>query len=903
MAKTVDQFSTIENFRTKYNELAVDVGDSAGLRTSDSSTIVDAVNSIEDKSFFFQEYVYIASAAQNQFTGNDSFGHSLKFRANRIQVFKNSVHLNESFDYSISGPVDAEHTIISLTAAASAGDKITIYSFTGSYLGTAANSDQPVGQFAETAVNTIYNTNDNGVILNGDGTPHQTSVLETGYNIQLAGKTFAEDDILLTTGKTLTAPRITDGTALITNAVGTAFTSFTSTEFYGNLTGTTADLTGTVTANNFTIGSASINETDLEKIDDLTNGTVIASKAVAVDTNKDITGFRNVTLTGELDAASLDVSGNSDIAGNSEVHGTTGSDGDFRVGNSGGDKFNVAAITGNTQIDGTLEVDGTTGIDGDLRVGSDKFNVTASSGNTQIDGQLEVDGTAGVDGNFRVGSAAANKFNVIASSGDTQIDGTLNVDSHTDLNSSVTVDGVAEFNSTVGVDGNFRVGSSNSSKFDIAAASGNTQIDGTLNVDGVVTGGGFTIGSAVIGEAELEILDGATLSTTEINYLDGTTLGTVVASKVVGADSNKDITGFRNVTLSGELDAGSLDVSGNIDVDGIANFDVVDIDGAVHMQTTLTVVGGVDLQSLETNALSINSVTVSSTAAELNYNDGITLGTALAGKVLSSDSNLDTTGIRHLTTSGNAVIGGNLTVSGTTTTVNSDTITLADNIIRLNSDFTSGTPSEDTGFEVLRGSSPTKSFIWDESEDKWSVGSESLVAGTFIGNLTGNTSGTSGSTTGNAATATTLATARTIAGQSFNGSANISIGANNLSDINYTTTPSAGQALIWDNSAGYWEPTTLDSTTDSYAEGANNMYFTDDRVNDIIVSGAGLTKSYNTNPDGGADSPIDGRTTLNIGEGAGIAVAADLVSLDYETVSSAPSSVSGTDTGHLWFVI
>jgi len=568
-----------------------------------------------------------------------------------------------------------------------------------------------------------------------------------------------------------------------------------------------------------------------------------------------------------------------------------------------GDKFNVAAITGNTQIDGTLEVDGTTGIDGDLRVGSDKFNVTASSGNTQIDGQLEVDGTAGVDGNFRVGSAAANKFNVIASSGDTQIDGTLNVDSHTDLNSSVTVDGVTEFNSTVGVDGNFRVGSSNSSKFDIAAASGNTQIDGTLNVDGVVTGGGFTIGSAVIGEAELEILDGATLSTTEINYLDGTTLGTVVASKVVGADSNKDITGFRNVTLSGELDAGSLDVSGNIDVDGIANFDVVDIDGAVHMQTTLTVVGGVDLQSLETNALSINSVTVSSTAAELNYNDGITLGTALAGKVLSSDANLDTTGIRHLTTSGNAVIGGNLTVSGTTTTVNSDTITLADNIIRLNSDFTSGTPSEDTGFEVLRGSSATKSFIWDESEDKWSVGSESLVAGTFIGNLTGNTSGTSGSTTGNAATATTLATARTIAGQSFNGSANISIGANNLSDINYNgATPSGGQALIWDTSNAWWEPTTLGADTDSYAEGTNNKYFTDDRVDATIVAGEGIAKAY---VDG--SGVLDGRTTLNIDDGAGIALVgvgvAKKVSLDYETVSSAPSSVSGTDTGHLWFVI
>ena len=892
MAKTVDQFSTIENFRTKYNELAVDVGDSAGLRTSDSSTIVDAVNSIEDKSFFFQEYVYIAAAAQNAFSGNDSFGHSLKFRANRIQVFKNSVHLNETYDYSISGPEDAEHTVISLTSAASAGDKITIYSFTGSYLGTAANSDQPVGQFAETAVNTIYNTNTNGVILNGDGTPYQTSVLETGYNIQLAGKTFAEDDILLTTGKTLTAPRITDGTALITNAIGTAFTSFTSTEFYGNLTGTTADLTGTVTANNFTIGSASIDETDLEKIDDLTNGTVIHSKAVAVDTNKDITGFRNVTLTGELDAGSLDVSGNSDIAGNSEVHGTTGSDGDFRVGDSGGDKFNVAAITGNTQIDGTLEVDGTTGLDGDLRVGSaggNKFNVTASSGNTQIDGQLEVDGTAGVDGNFRVGSAGASNFNILAATGNTQIDGTLNVDSHTDLNSSVTVDGVSEFNSTVGVDGNFRVGSAGTSKFDVAAASGNTQIDGTLNVDGVVSTTGLTIGAAVITEAELEILDGATLSTTEINLLDGSLINTVVNNKAVIYGSTGQ------VTASGTSVFTNLDISGDIDVDGTTNLDIVDIDGAVHMQTNLTVVGGIDAGSVETDSLSLNSTTVTSTATELNYNDGITLGTALASKVLSSDANLDTTGIRNLTTSGDVTVGGNLTVSGTTTTLNSTTVEIADDIFRVNS----AGGNNDAGFEAYVNS-VAKQILYDASESEWTFGSENVKATSFEGALTGNVTG---NLTGNADTATTLATARTIAGQSFNGSANISIGASSLSDINYTTTPAAGQALIWDNSAGYWEPTTLGSTTDSYTEGANNLYFSDDRVNDVIIAGTGISKTYDTNPDGGADTPIDGRTTLNIGEGAGIDVTADAVALDYELVSVAPTVVGSTTTGHLWFVI
>ena len=33
MAKTVDTFSTIEDFRKKYNELAIDVGDKSGLRT------------------------------------------------------------------------------------------------------------------------------------------------------------------------------------------------------------------------------------------------------------------------------------------------------------------------------------------------------------------------------------------------------------------------------------------------------------------------------------------------------------------------------------------------------------------------------------------------------------------------------------------------------------------------------------------------------------------------------------------------------------------------------------------------------------------------------------------------------------------------------------------------------
>lgn len=73
------------------------------------------------------------------------------------------------------------------------------------------------------------------------------------------------------------------------------------------------------------------------------------------------------------------------------------------------------------------------------------------------------------------------------------------------------------------------------------------------------------------------------------------------------------------------------------------------------------------------------------------------------------------------TFSNNVVVQGNLTVSGTTTTVNTAQINIADNIMTLNSDFASGTPTENAGIEVRRGSSATSSFYWDEATDKWTA--------------------------------------------------------------------------------------------------------------------------------------------------------------------------------------
>ena len=77
--------------------------------------------------------------------------------------------------------------------------------------------------------------------------------------------------------------------------------------------------------------------------------------------------------------------------------------------------------------------------------------------------------------------------------------------------------------------------------------------------------------------SELNILDGVTSTAAEINLLDGSTAGTVVASKAIVADSNKDITGGRNITITGEIDAATLDISGNGDIDGTLDVGVLDL--------------------------------------------------------------------------------------------------------------------------------------------------------------------------------------------------------------------------------------------------------------------------------------------------------------------------------------
>ena len=83
-------------------------------------------------------------------------------------------------------------------------------------------------------------------------------------------------------------------------------------------------------------------------------------------------------------------------------------------------------------------------------------------------------------------------------------------------------------------------------------------------------------------------------------------------------------------------------------------------------------------------------------------------------------------------------VGGNLTVNGTTTTVDTTNTVVKDSLIELGNG-TSGSPSNDAGIVIERGSSANAFIGFDESEDKFTMGT-----GTFTGADTGNLSITKG---------------------------------------------------------------------------------------------------------------------------------------------------------------
>ena len=234
--------------------------------------------------------------------------------------------------------------------------------------------------------------------------------------------------------------------------------------------------------------------------------------------------------------------------------------------------------------------------------------------------------------------------------------------------------------------------------------------------------------------------------------------------------------------------------------------------GTTKTLTNKTISGSSNtLSNIGNSSLSNSAVTVGSTSISLGASattiagiSDLTAGTInIAGNVIkSTDSTKVEIGAGDgLSVAGDLTVAGNMTVSGTTTTLSSTNTVVSDKLYELGNG-TTGTPSGDAGLVIERGSSDNAFIGFDESEDKFKLGTGSftgastgnltITKGTLVADVEGNVTG---AVTGNASTATALETARTIAGQSFDGTGNITIASTDLSNTSAITLNTASQTL------------------------------------------------------------------------------------------------------------
>ena len=325
-----------------------------------------------------------------------------------------------------------------------------------------------------------------------------------------------------------------------------------------------AAITGTtITGTSFVIGSADISEAELETIDGVTAGTVAASKAVVVDSNKDIASFRNVTLTGELDAGSLDISGDADIDGTLEA-----------------DAITVNGATLNEVITdavgGMVSSNTETGISVTFEDGDNTLDFVLGSSQTTISSLLNTSLVIGRDADNDIDFATDNNI-IFRAAGADQIklqDGALVpvTNNDIDLGTSSLEFKDAFFDGTVTAD----------------AFAGPL----TGNVTGNVSGTAAT----VTGAAQSNITSLGTLTTLTVDNV-------IINGTTIGHTDDTDLMTLADgvLTVAGEVDAVSLDVSGDVDIDGTLEADAITVNGVTLAETISDTVGAMVSSNTETN--------------------------------------------------------------------------------------------------------------------------------------------------------------------------------------------------------------------------------------------------------------------------------------------------------------
>ena len=343
------------------------------------------------------------------------------------------------------------------------------------------------------------------------------------------------------------------------------------------------------------IGNASGTRGNLDVANDLfvgNDGTITNNLSVLIG-NVDV-------FTGDANIMSGDV--NVDLG-----------DANVAMGDVNVDNGDVNVLVGDVNAQGTI-VNNATG----TVVVDDNFNVT---GNTDLDGDLLVNGNADVDMDLNVDGVIANAttgivvadddFNV---TGNTDLDGDLLVNGNADVDMDLNVDGNSTFGTVDGAPGNYVQLNDETelraSTGGAVPAPGNvddflvsrgadlsprwTNTLAVLTVDDLFVNDHLTLGADGDGMDDpiMEVLEGDVEITDNLDVLTGdisTGTGNISSGNDLIVANDAFVGNDLQVTNDAEIGNDLLvnvdaDILGNLDVDGITDLDVTNIDGALTVQ-------------------------------------------------------------------------------------------------------------------------------------------------------------------------------------------------------------------------------------------------------------------------------------------------------------------------------
>jgi len=433
--------------------------------------------------------------------------------------------------------------------------------------------------------------------------------------------------------------------------------------------------------------------TNINKLD-VTDGTASAGKALVTDENNNISGINdlstnNLTVNGTLVTASATELNYTDIstAGTAQAAKALIVDVNRNITNI--NNLTASQLTGTLQTASQPNIT-SVGTLGDLSVTNEITADTINVSSLILDGvdiSTAVSNSNGLDG-IIAGTVSAGKALVVDSNKDLTgmhdltSNGTITASTLTGTTLTGTLSTAAQPNITsVGTLSNLSVTGNVSGTLTTASQPNITSV-GTLS--GLVASGdvnisshnGTTVGLKLNGTlvtaqaSDLNKLPNITSSATELNYLAGVSPGTVGTSKAIVTDGNKDISGVRNVTMTGAI-TGATGVTATTLTGTLATAAQPNIT-SVGTLNDLNVTNEITADTVNTTSLVLNGNDISTSLSNVSGLDGVSPGIVTASKVLIVDANKDLATMRHLTASGTVTAN---TLAGTVSTAAQPNIT------------------------------------------------------------------------------------------------------------------------------------------------------------------------------------------------------------------------------------